>query len=47
MRRALRRRDNALAIARPLTVKALDRVCHNPAWGHTLPTTVLRWVASR
>jgi hypothetical protein len=29
MRRALRRRDNAVAIVAPLTVKALDRGCHN------------------
>jgi hypothetical protein len=47
MRQALRRRDNALAIAAPLTVKALDRGCHNSARGHALPTTVPRRVASR
>jgi hypothetical protein len=47
MRRALQRRDNALAIKAPLAAKALDRGCHNSARGHALPTTVPRWVASR
>ena len=47
MRRALQRRDNALAIVAPLAVKALDRRCHNAAWEHTLPMTVLRWGAGR